>query len=59
MDEKLKAVLNDIAGALELIGQAQNRLSRETHASLWKELGVVYDNLDELTELIEEGHYNA
>lgn len=57
MDEDLKKkVLNDLEGALGMLGQAQSAL--HPSLTLFKELGKQYDELDSIKESMEAGDYD-
>ena len=55
MDKKLRDnLLNDLKGALDMVGQAQGRVDRSQEQYLWKQLGDLFDNIDSTMEYITD-----
>lgn len=56
MDERKAAILNDLKGALAMVGQAQERCTNQS--SLWKTLGKLFDEIDGVTESVNDDDYD-
>lgn len=55
-DTACGAIKSDLKGAKRMVGQAQERL--KNRRELWRELGKLYDDIDNLLESIEQGDYD-